>query len=431
MADHRKLTEMALTVLPEQDRAALRDQTEALMRDYCRWPDLWLNPDRHAEIDPYLLTIDGIPFHYPPMSRPDYLYWRMDATPAGPRPQPVLEADNANWRFFERGVRHYLREIACDLTEGRVADGARRLGILLHFFQDTHTLHALEGPWGTDCFVLDRLLDVADPDADHHVTALDLLSRKGRTEGEIAGHVPRLEGTTVDEAVFRLYQRYVEAAQANRRLHVPLVHAAMHDDEPTLDRLYRQMHERLARLSADLLHTACRLATEHFDAEAARALESVALDALEPIHRPWIVPGPYRFCAMVPGACLDGSGRKHPLLLRDGNGRIEQFDRGWGGGAHVAPLPIVHELPSGVYRHVRGRVGLHAELGRGGCVEVAIELGDRTLAHQVLDDQAPTLTLDAAVETGGPLRLKAWRDPAWDHDPAAANLCWADWRLLK
>lgn len=430
MADHSKLTEMAWAVLPEQDQTLLRAHVEALIDDYCRWPDRWLGPDRHEEIEPYMLTIDDVPFHYPPMSQPDYLYWQMASTPAGPRPQPLLQPDNANWRFFERGVRHYLEAIRADLADGSPSDAVKRLGILLHFFQDTHVLHALEGPWGTDCFVLDRLLDVPD-DPERQVTALGLLSQTLRTEGDIAGHVPRLEGASVGEAVFRLYQRYVRAAAANRRLHAPLVRAAMDGDEPTLDRLFRQMHERLARLSADVMHTACRLATEGFEPASRRALDAVALDDLEPIHRPWIVPGPYRFSAIVPGACLDAAGRKHPLRLRDGNGEASPAERGWGGGAHVAPLPIVHELPAEVYRRLRGRVGLHAELGRGGRVEVAIELGTHTLAHQVLDDQTPTLTVDAPVDIGGPLRLKAWRDPAWSEDPAAANLAWCDWWLTK
>jgi len=318
MADHRRLTRIVFDALPAPIRGAWRPAEAGIVEEYCKWPDMWLNPVAHERIDPYQLVIDGIQFHYPPMSHPDYLYWSMQRpAPDQPaRPTPVLRQRNEHWRFFQEGVTHYLRAIVDDLRAGRIDDAGKRLGILLHFFQDTHNLHALEGPWGTDCFVLDRLLTL--PEAQTHRTALDLLSEAMRTEADIHDHEPFVEGVSVEEAVCRLYQRYVDAALANRRLHVPLVQAIVDEQEAGVDALFRDMHERLARLSMDVIATVTALALEGTVEVAHASLRTVHLDTWEPTHRPWIIPGPYRFTAMVRGCCLDAEHERHPLALYTG-----------------------------------------------------------------------------------------------------------------
>ena len=425
MAGHSILTQLAMSCLDEHVRAVWRDQEAAIIEDFCTWPDQYFNPDRYDEIAPYMLIIDDLPFHYPPSSHVRY-HWRMVKTSHGPQIEPVPEEPNRHWQFMRDGLQHYLAAIANDLSVGRNDDAARRLGILLHVMQDAHELHALEGPWGTDFFVLDRLLEW--PSGDAHLSPTELILNHPFHEGEIAGYRPRLEGTSIDEVVFRLYALYVNTILSVRPLHVPVAQALMTEDHTRAEGLLRQINEGIARLSADVIHTVTALATGRFEPSQIAALCRVYLDPMAAVQRPWTAKGTYKFTPIVPGACLDPEHRRRPLCLRQPDGSTRRFDHGWGSGAHVH-LAMAYEIPPAVYRRLTMQIGLHDPLGMKGCVDLSVIVRGRTIVEQRLESTAPTCALDIAMDEGGEVRI-ILREVSGS-DPDDNHLVWGDPTLVK
>ena len=424
---HAELTQMAFDVLEPRARAIWAGCADDLIAEYCFWPDDWLSPEKHPRIGPYQLVIEGLQFHYPPIdhTEEEYAQWRMDD--AG-RPQPVDFGPNRNWQFFRTGVTHYLQAICDDVAAGRVQDAARRLGILLHFFQETHELHALESAQGMDIFVLDRLLP--EPAGDVYLTPTTCLIHGAPARGDISGYEPALEGVTIAESVLRLYSRYARVLAANRRLHLPIVLARQAGREDEAEQYFRDITENAARLSADVWHTVTALATQRFDPRQADELEVVHLDCLSPVRRPRNASASmYRFCAMVPGACLDRQRHRHPLTLRLADGQSRTFAHGWGGGGHPHAQTTVYDIPAGVYRGLKGVIGLHDPLGLKGRVDLAIQCGAATVLNHRLEPDAPTAAVDIAVHDGGEIRFTV-RD-AGPGDPDDNNLAWCDLRLTK
>ena len=76
MSDHSFITNLAMQSLDEQDQSVWREQADLLVAEYCFWPDDYFDPDQYAKIAPYQLVIDGLQFHYPPSSQPNY-HWQM------------------------------------------------------------------------------------------------------------------------------------------------------------------------------------------------------------------------------------------------------------------------------------------------------------------------------------------------------------------
>jgi len=411
-------------VLSEFDQGIWSDHAQALIDDYCCWPDLWFNADRFDEIDLYQLCIDGKQFHYPPISHvhEQYLYWR-----AGPNGlQPVDSGPNANWQFMHRGITHYLTTIREDIAANRPGDAAKRLGILLHAMQDTHILHALEGPEGTDCFIFNRLMPI--PEGDTYRTPTSYLLGLGPTKADIADHTPKLEGSSIAEAALRIYARYAQSAHANRRLHLPIIQARMADDDNEARRLYGLTNDTLAKLTADVLHTATAIATQQFDPEELRTLDETYLHHLHPIYRPRLSSASmYSWETMVPGVSLDGEYRKHPLRVRVGQD-IHETTQGFSGGGHLHGHVTRYELPADVYTSLTGMIGLHEPLGRGGDVDLTITCDDKLLMEQRISDDHPTAMIDLPMAAGGMLQFRI-QDRAADSD--RNNLAWCDLKLVK
>jgi hypothetical protein len=418
---------MAFGALDPDTQAVWAGALEDLVNEYCFWPDQWFDPGKFAAIDPYQLVIDDIQFHYPPIHpvEYEYAYWRMDGA-GNPRLHDF--GPNRTWGFFRTGVTHYLRAICDDLSRGRVQDAAKRLGILLHFFQDTHELHSLEGEQGTDIFVFDRLLP--GPEEDPYITPTSWLINPQPPRGDIRGYRPVLKGVTVPEAVLLLYARYAEVLAFNRRRHLPIILARQEGREEEAQDCFREIAEAVARLSADVWHTATALATQRFDPDQVRMLDVLYLDRLCPLRRPRnSSSAPYRFSPMVPGACLDRQRHRHPLQVRMADGSPGIFERGWGGGGHAFGQSLLHELPQRVYQRLKGWIGLHDPLGQKGNVEITVERDGETVLADRLHAGFPSAEVDIPVADGGELRFTV-RD-AKPGNPDDNHVAWCDLRLVK
>ena len=427
MSEHSFYTDMAIRCLDEHDREVWRHVSDAIIDDYCTWPDQYFDPSQYRRIAPYQLVIDELPFHYPPPSHAHY-HWRMVENDSGPQLEPTSEEPNRNWQFMRDGIKHYLTTIIDDLSAGRSDDAARRLGILLHVMQETHELHALEGPWGTDLFVLDRLLQWPGGDEYLSPTLLFTKHMSSCREGSISGYKPRLHGASIDEAVLRLYWEYVNADLSNRLLHVPIAQALIRAEHDTANRLFGQINERVAKLSADVIHTVTALSTDRFDPSELNALSQLSLDPMAAVHRPWVARGIYRFTPFVPGACLDRQRRRHPMCLRQPDGSTRQFTDGWGSGAHVH-LPLAFDIPSGVYHRLTAQIGLHDPLGNGGCVDLAVTVDAKPVVAHRLEAVSPTVAVDVPIHDGGQVRFVL--SEVFGSDPNSNNIVWGNPVLSK
>ena len=244
----------------------------------------------------------------------------------------------------------------------RLADASVPMSLLaLHpMLQDScFALHSLEGPYGTDLFVLDRLFDCGD-DLDKLPSNI-LAASVPEAAATSPDYAPTSLGNCVEEAVFLLYSRYVATVLEARRTSFQIVRN-VHDGKDNLS-LYRKMFHSAVKLSADALNTILALAEGRHE-----RLGDVMLSDLEPVERPWGFPGPYRFVTMLRDKALNPAGKIVLLsLIVDGETqniregpefrqprRILFWLRAAGGGLWEVQLP--DRYPFGLSGKRRGGV---------------------------------------------------------------------------
>ncbi|MFH0964757.1 MAG: hypothetical protein V2A58_12205 [Planctomycetota bacterium] len=427
MSDHSFMTRLAFEALPPAARACWKDQEPQIIDRYSLYPDLYWDPSAHEEVRPHVLLIDGRPFHYAPSNELEYNNWEMVPRDGRYAIARIREGPNRNWQFVREGFLHYLDRSARLLSGGNLSDAAKALGVLVHFLEEAHVLHALEGPDGLDFFALDRL--VAPPEGEPHRSPTAVLTEMASSEGDIRPYSTRLLGTSVGEVAFRLYSEHHRLMQQNRFLHLPLLSAILADERGEALRHLRRMNENIARLVCDAVFTVTSMATGAYDDADLAGLQHLSLEDLHPVSRPCIAGGPYRFTPFVKGACLSADRRCVPLAVRLLDGSVRSFARGWGSGTHIEAV-LAYDLPPQVYEALEVTVGLHEPLGRDGRVRLRVELDDRPLVDGVLSRENPAIPCCLPVVAGGYLRLIT-RSLLEDWTAPENNLVWGDPRLVR
>lgn len=178
-----------------------------LIEEYSSYPDYFHR--NYDEIAPYMFIMDKVEFHYPPHTPVDQFYRYWDHIPH--RKTVMLDREeNHNHRFAEAGFRFYLNHCVDALRAGEREEAWKFLGCLLHFLEDSaFGIHALEGPDGTDIYVLDRM---SGKKFAKYICSIPL--DESLTGSEV---VPQILAADIDEAVARLYFRYVEATELSRQ----------------------------------------------------------------------------------------------------------------------------------------------------------------------------------------------------------------------
>lgn len=178
-----------------------------LVEEYSSFPDNFHRD--YDNIAPYMFIMDKVEFHYPPHTPVDqfYRYWEHI-----PHQRTVMldREENHNSTFAEAGFRFYFEHCIEALQNGKREEAWKFLGCLLHFLEDSaFGIHTLEGPDGTDIYVLDRMSGKQFAKYICSIPPDDAL-----TELEV---VPQILASNIDEAVARLYFRYVEATAISRQ----------------------------------------------------------------------------------------------------------------------------------------------------------------------------------------------------------------------
>jgi len=409
------LTRRALGALAPEASAAWASCAGALAETYCRIPDLYYG-DSAGEWASWLCFVDGIPFHYIPNEPVEYNNWRMARGADGGLCLEALPLpENVHHRHCREAFLFYFERMAAALRGGQPDAAARLAGSLCHALEDnTMPVHCLEGPDGTDIFVLDRLAN-PPPGTPHRLPSL-ALDLAALDPGPVS-HAPRLLGLTPAEAGFHLYTAFCETALANRRLLLPLLEAVYAGNGARKRDLVVRCASAAVRLAADVLHTAAVLGGMPPAAAESAALQTVDLAGVRPARRPRSLCGGYRFIGFTRGCCLDGQRNPAPLALRFEGGVRRTYSRGLGLGAH-REFRFDYQIPAGVYRSLRGAAGLQAELGMAGHARLQWILDDAVLWQEEFDGRHAAAPFDLDVSPGGWLTLRGealtdnWSDPA-------------------
>jgi hypothetical protein len=421
---HDFLTRKVLDALPHWQRELWAPGREKLIAEYCWYPDWFFSVNRNEQLAarPYVILVDGAPFHYLP-ANPVGANWHVEEDGTLRR---LPNGPNAHWIFVSRGFHDSLETVIDHLRTGRIEEAARFAGSLLHVVEDAGSaIHSLEGVDGTDPFVLDRLLQ--PPSGRMADMPGFVLRQDDAVDFDWETFRPTLLGTTIDETVFRLYSSFCAMVRANRFELVPMVHDLWRGENESARTRISRTNRRMCGVAADLLSTLTCIACDRFEAGDRKRLERVGLEELEPIDRPYILPG-YEATPLVVDHNLDEQKRKVPLRLAMPDG-VRTFEHGIGTGCHVEVL-VAYDLPKDVYEHLRGSIGLHTELGRQGAFAAEIRLAGRTILEDHFDAEHPAAEFDLPVRDGGMLELFV-RDRTGDWGTPHNHIVWGEPHLVR
>jgi len=426
--EHETITAKALELLPTWQRERLGAEADKLTREYCHYPDWYfgINDWYHNEAAPYHFETDGIQFHYLPDTPivPYYRYWIVDQDHNKLKlpPKPV----NENWRHASLGFRYYLENAVRTARSGGVKEACSYLGCLLHMLQDYgFGLHSLEGPYGTDIFVLDRLFP--EPDSPEQLPS-NMVTTPEVDFAFLGDCRPRLLGLTVDEMIFHLYTRHAQATCRVRRICFQIVVNNRHFNGEGNKALAEEMYRNIIALCADVVFTVLSVADNRIEGQIGH-LKEVILSDMEPIARPWGLSH-YRFLTMLKDKALSKDKAFVPLqVVFNNGGRTERvtYKKGIGMGSHYEAC-LAYELPKDLYASLTCVLGLFAESWEKGDVTVRILNDGATVFEDRFNRDNPAKEVEI-LSPGG----------RWEIHWSGANgmggtddhLIWAEPRLVR
>lgn len=398
---HSNLTRSTIASLEPNNQFTLRDHLEALCGEYMTYPDDYY--DKPKEIAPYLCFTDDIPFHYIPHEPVAYNHWRPTDVGGKVELEILPIPENTHHRHCAVGFPFYFYEIAAALKADRIADAAKFIGALCHILQDnTLPIHLSEGMDGVDIFIFDRL--VAPPTEDPLDLPIYRLGDFPPYPGP-SKQQRRLFGTSVEEAGFHFYTEYCRVIAENRFHVLPLLQASYSGDSSIEAQHWLSMREATIALAADFIHTAFAISGELFDDGELKLLRLIPLADVRAVRRPRLLSRPYQFTPFIKDWSLNAKRERIPLSLMWEDGTRIEYMRGMGMGAHVEWI-FDYQIPSGVFSHLRGALGLHPEMGRTGHVRLEWALDGKTLWKEEFKGSHLAKTFDLNLESGGKLTLR-------------------------
>ena len=340
----------------------------ALVKEYCNYPDFYFSdPEKFA---PYYFETDGIQFHYPPDTPYNdlYRYWTFRDGSL----RRLRKFRNDNYIHMTNGFRHYLTK--CIRTEDS-EEMLKFAGCLLHVLEDAlFSLHAMEGPGGTDLMFLDRLNFFEKPPTEQlvDISALEM--------EDVTGYTPCRLGGSVEETVMNLYTEYVRKNRDSRRCCFQFLMARHNHSSPEeISAPVRQMYYNTVTLCADVLHTILNL-RQGLPAKA----RDYFLTEIEPFAFPHGGSGSiaFRFRSYGQDVSFDRQGNPVPLTVVV-NGENTVFKHGFSFGVHYENA-LLFQLPEGMFSSFIATVGLAADTVMKNPVTVKIINHDSVISSFML-----------------------------------------------
>ncbi len=423
--EHNVMTELAHRILPDWQKALLTGQRSRLIQDYCRLPEhYWdVRGGGHEQAAPYAFKTDGVVFHFLPDTpiAPAYRYQAAD--PEAQVLKPLMPYENPHWHHAIAGFRYYAAEAIDAMAGGDWERGCAFAGWLIHVLQDhSFGIHSLEGPYGTDVFLLHRLF----PDSEHPEHDPAVILRQPTpppTAANLRDYVPRLLGYHPDEIAFTLFSRHVQATLSARRLCHEIVINSRLDRSDLNPPLFEKMYRGAITLTADTLFTLIGVASRRVNNSTAH-LETVHLSEIEPYQRPWLTAPPYWTRGYTVGHALDNGGRRIPLQLRLPPRNIPvTFSNGIAVGGHYHSV-LSFEIPWKTYASFDCAIGQHALFStRTGKAHLTLKVGPEILFDGVIKGADPAAVLHADNPGG---RISLTVRTADGLDANMHHIIWAD-----
>jgi hypothetical protein len=247
----------------------------------------------------------------------------------------------------------------------------------------------------------------------------------------ISGYKPRLLGTTVNEASWRLMHRVHDEILNARSTTVPIIQALYAADPEAVVKHQLRAATMDAKVVADAVYTILCLGTGKYDETALQsALKQVQIGTFFPLEAASLYYPQQQFYSSPhwghphSGVILAGGSKAMPLRLKLTSGEKE-FANGISAGMG---RPLTFLLPKEVYSRFTVLAGLHPELGAKGRVEFIVSGDGKVLSTVILNGTDPARLLECDVSGVSQLQLTLTSRGV---DAKSNYAIWAEPTLLK
>ncbi len=401
---HVAITRAALETLPPWQRQLLGKELVPLAESHCLIPDRVFTDRENAR------------------------YAMMDTRP-GTTYLLVLHLPQAPPENLE-ALHYFLEKAVQAVRAGKMSDAARYLGTICHMLEDygspAHTVPR------DNMFTL--LKQFLPPPERFRGQPLHAPIESGTFTLHLKDYRPRLLGSTVNEAAWRLLHRAHEGILNARQTTIPIVQALYAGDAQAVEKHQRRAAKVDAQIVADAIYTVLCLGTDKFTPEELVPLKQVEISRFYPLEAPHLYFPQSQFFGKpywgypLSGFTLKDGKQPVPLKLkvRGKQGvEVKVFARGISAGMGRT---LTFLLPEGVYSRFRVYAGLHATLGERGRVEFTVLGNGKPLQQVILSGNQPARLLECNIEGITHLALTLTsRTSASQHNYAV----WAEPTLLK
>ena len=397
---HHAITRGALDVLPAWQKDLLGAEFTQLGDSYCMIPDNVYSDKENAK------------------------YARMESAP-GEVYLKILHLPTQQPEYLE--VMRYFMALAVDsLRVGRTGDAARYIGTVCHQIEDygspSHTVP------GDNMFTL--LQQFLPPTEIMKDQLMHGPIENGDFKVSITGYQPRLLGTTVNEASWRLMHRVHDEIINARSTTVPIIQSLYAGDQEAVVKHQLRAATMDAQVVADAVYTILCLGTEKYPAEEKTSLQQVQIGSFFPLEAASLYYPQQQFHSSPhwghprSGVILTGGSKAMPLKLRLASGE-KKFANGISAGMGKT---LTFLLPKDVYARFTVLAGLHPELGAKGRVEFAVSGDGKPLQTITLNGTDPATLIECDVSGVSQLQLALTSRGV---DAKSNYAIWAEPTLLK
>jgi len=374
---HHAITRAALDVLPAWQKEVLGGELTQLGDSYCMIPDNVFADKENAK------------------------YARMESVPNEVYLK-ILHLPTQQPEYLEV-MRHFMEQAVAALREGRIGDAARYMGTMCHQIEDygspAHTVP------GDNMFTL--LQQFLPPTDAMKGQLMHGPIENGDFKVSIEGYQPRLLGTTVNEAAWRLMHRVHEEILNARSTTVPIMQALYREEKESVVKHQMRAATMDAQVVADAVYTILCIGMQKFAAEEQAALKEVQIGGFFPLEAASLYYPQSQFFSSPnwgharSGVILAGGNKDMPLKLCVGSGN-QEFKNGISAGMGKA---LTFLLPKDVYARFTVMAGLHPELGAKGRVEFTVSGDGKVLGTVILNGTDPAKLLECDVKGVAELQL--------------------------
>lgn len=397
---HHAITRAALNVLPAWQKEVLGGELTKLGDSYCMIPDNVFSDKENAR------------------------YARMESAP-GEVYLKILHLPTQQPEYLE--VMRYFMDLAVkSLREGRAGDAARYIGTICHQIEDygspSHTV-----PGDNMFTLLQQFLPPTDLMKDQLMHGP---IENGGFTVSISGYQPRLLGTTVNEASWRLMHRVHDEIINARSTTVPIIQALYAADQESVVKNQLRAATMDAQVVADAVYTILCLGSQKYPVEEKAALQQVRIGGYYPLEAASLYYPQQQFYSSPhwghprSGVILAGGSKAVPLKLKIASGEKE-FANGISAGMGKT---LTFLLPKDVYARFTVQAGLHPELGAKGRVEFTVSGDGKPIRTIILNGADPAALLECDVSGVSQLQLSLTSRGV---DSKSNYAIWAEPTLLK